>query len=118
MAAAISIVAALSNNLDDPIQAATRIVEHYTDRVNKSEFLLLERALAGNDVFGNAAVAKIKVLRDLELEPIPGWRDRLVFVQDDDGLIDLFGKTEELVALGEWPMAVTSPATAEQRDRE
>lgn len=118
MAAAINIVAALSEDVDDPIQAATRIVEHYTDRVAKLEFRLLERALVGNDVFGNAAVTRIKALRDLELGPVMGWRERLPFVADDDGLVDLFGRTEELVALGEWAMAVTSPATAEQPDHE
>lgn len=112
MGAAISIVTALSGNSDDPLQGALRIVEHYTDRVSKPEFRLLERALVSNDVFGHAAVNRMKVLRDLELGPVMGWREQLP-LRPDDGLLALFDELEELIALGEWAMAVTSPATAE-----
>ena len=72
MAAAISIVAALAENVHEPIRAAAGIAEHYTDRVSGPEFRLLERALAGNDVFGAAAVDRIAVLDDLELGPLMG----------------------------------------------
>lgn len=112
MAAALSIVAALGENADHPARAAERIVEHYTDRLAKPEFRLLQRVLVSNDVFANAVVARLKVLRDLDLGPLMGWRDRLTF-DADEGVSSQFGKIEQMVALGDWSMAMTSPAMAE-----
>lgn len=112
MAAAISMVAALAEDVDKPIRAAEGIAEYCTDQVSGPEFRLLERALVGNDVFGAAAVDRIAALGGVGLGPHMGWRERLPLVADE-GLMPRFGQMEVLVALGEWAMSTTSPAVAE-----
>lgn len=107
MAAAISIVAALCDSVDHPAPAAQRIIEHYTHRLAKPEFRVLERALVSNDVFGHAVVERVPDLKDLDIGPVMGWRDRLAF-NTDEGVSAKFGKIEQLITLGEWAMAMTS----------
>lgn len=114
MAAAISMVAALSDDPECPIQAAKSIAEHYTAKAAEPAFRLLQRALVSNDVFGEAAVARIKLLQGRALGPTMSWRNRLR-LDPDDGLSAEFGEFEQLVGLGEWALARTSPATAKQR---
>ncbi|MFC6088109.1 TniQ family protein [Saccharothrix lopnurensis] len=109
MAAAMSILDALWDDDSQPIQAAHYIVEYYTNRLATPAFRLLERALVENYVFGRAAVQAIPGLRVLDMEPQVGWRDELLF-DEDEGVARQFADIELLVALGEWAIAVTSPA--------